>query len=85
MDFAEGRAMITYDRRPGVIRFLHTEVPDLLQGQGIAAGLARFVLAFSRDAGLEVLPLCPYVKAYIERHPDWRDVVSPGFDWSRGG
>jgi predicted GNAT family acetyltransferase len=57
------------------ITFTHTEVPEELEGHGIASQLARFVLDDARARGLEVIPLCPFIKAYIARHPEYQDLV----------
>ncbi len=58
----------------GTMRMTHTEVPPAQQGRGIAAALVREALAHARRAGLKVEPLCPYVRDFMDRHPDSRDV-----------
>lgn len=57
------------------IALVHTEVPDELQGQGIGSALVKFALEFAKKNELTVLPNCPFVAAYIERHPEWQDIV----------
>lgn len=57
------------------IALIHTEVPDELQGQGIGSAIMRTALQHARDNELTVLPYCPFVAAYIERHPEWSDIV----------
>lgn len=57
----------------------HTEVPVALEGQGIGSALARFALDFARERQLEVMPLCPYMAAYMARHPETHDILMPGF------
>lgn len=54
---------------------IHTEVPDELQGQGIGSAMVRTALQHARDNELIVLPYCPFVAAYLERHPEWSDIV----------
>ena len=66
---------VTYRRRPGRIAFQHTEVDDRFEGQGIGSKLIRTVLDRARDDDLAVLPFCPFVKAYIERHPEYLELV----------
>ena len=66
---------VTYRRRPGRIAFQHTEVDDRFEGQGIGSRLIRTVLDQARSDGLAVLPFCPFVKAYIERHPEYLGLV----------
>lgn len=57
------------------IALVHTEVPEELQGQGIGSDLVRTALEFAREKELTVLPYCPFVAAYLERHPEWSDLV----------
>jgi predicted GNAT family acetyltransferase len=70
-----GPALIAYHRRDGVIDLLHTEVPPAAEGKGIAGALARYALEDARASGLRVIPSCPYVAAYIRRHPEYADLV----------
>ncbi|HYL86200.1 MAG TPA: GNAT family N-acetyltransferase [Candidatus Angelobacter sp.] len=70
------RALITYRRSPERITFLHAEVPPPLEGQGLAAKLARTALEFARANHLEVVPLCPYVSSFIRKHREYQDLVS---------
>jgi predicted GNAT family acetyltransferase len=70
-------AEIVYQRMRDRIVFLHTEVPESLEGHGIAARLAQFALDDARARHLSVIPLCPYVAAYIARHPAYLDLVPP--------
>jgi uncharacterized protein len=59
-----------------VITFTHTIVPPELEGQGIASRLIKAALADVRGRGLKVVPQCPFVAAYIDKHPEWRDVLA---------
>ncbi len=70
------RALLTYRRFPDRIIFNHSEVPPPLEGQGLAARLARTALDFARANHLRVVPLCPYVAAFIRRHAEYHDLVS---------
>jgi len=54
----------------------HTETPVAARGRGIASQLTRGVLEEARSRGLKVVPRCPFVAAYIDRHPDFRDLVA---------
>jgi hypothetical protein len=67
-----------YTRLPGVITFTHTEIDPAREGQGLGSTLARAALDDARAAGLRVRPRCPFVRAYIERHPEYADLVDPG-------
>lgn len=76
----EQTAVLEYTRATRLIVYNHTEVPQDLEGQGIASQLAKTALEFARSSQLEVMPLCPYVAAYIRRHPEYRDVLRRGFN-----
>ena len=58
-----------------VITFVHTEVPPELGGKGIGSKLIKGALDQVRTAGLKVIPQCPFVKAFIEKHPDYQDLL----------
>lgn len=68
-------AVLTYRREPGSIVFLHTGVPEKLEGRGIARKLAVAGLEFAKENGLAVVPLCPFVAAYIKKHPEYLGIV----------
>ena len=70
------RAFVDYRRFPDRIVFTHTEVPPPLEGKGLAAKLARTALDFARANHLRIVPLCPYVAAYIRKHTEAHDLVS---------
>lgn len=62
---------VAYRRVPGRIAFDHTEIDERFEGEGVGSTLVRHVLDEARDAGLGVLPFCPFVRSWIERHPDY--------------
>jgi hypothetical protein len=64
-----------YKRINGVLTILHTEVPKELGGRGIGSSLIRGVLDRARAQRLKVDPLCPFAKGYIERHPEYADLL----------
>jgi predicted GNAT family acetyltransferase len=64
-----------YRRRPGLIAFVHTLTDPRFEGQGLASQLVRTALADARADGLAVLPFCPFVRGYIERHTEYLDLV----------
>lgn len=63
-----------------VITFTHTIVPSALEGRGIASRLIRHGLSEARDRGLRVVPQCPFVAAYIRKHPEWADLLVQPLD-----
>lgn len=69
-------ALIDYRNRPGKIVYTHTEVPPQLEGRGIGSAMARAALDYARQSGIKVVPLCPFVKSYIERHQEYADLVA---------
>jgi predicted GNAT family acetyltransferase len=68
-------AYSNYRREGSVLTVLHTEVPKALGGRGIGSALARGLLDIARVQGLTVKPLCPFVKAYIDKHPEYADLL----------
>lgn len=69
-------AIAEYRLRPGRVTFTHTEVPDALEGRGIGKRLVKAALDDVRAKGLKVVPACPFVKHYIETHPEERDLLA---------
>lgn len=58
-----------------LIVFTHTEVEAGYEGKGVGSQLARTALDDARTRGLGVVPLCPFIKGWIDRHPDYADLV----------
>ena len=59
------------------VLFTHTEVPPALEGQGVGSALIRAALESVRRRGLKVVPLCSFVAAYMQRHPETRELRAP--------
>ena len=74
---ADGEVMgiAAYRLRPGLIAFTHTEVDPRLEGRGAGSRLAREALDDARRRELAVLPFCPYINGWIERHPEYTELV----------
>jgi len=70
-------AVLTYRLAGERITLIHTGVPETLEGHGIAGKLAQFALDDARARCLAVIPRCPYVVRYIQRHSAYADVVTP--------
>jgi predicted GNAT family acetyltransferase len=68
----------SYRRTEGTISYTHTEIKPEFEGRGLGGRLIRAALDRAREEGLEVLPVCPFVREYIERHPDQLDLVPEG-------
>lgn len=75
----DGRtAVLKYRRRDGNLYLVHTEVPPALEGRGIGSRLAKHALEQARAEGLKVVPWCPFVRGYIEKHPEYEPLVTAG-------
>jgi hypothetical protein len=72
----DGHIAATYYKiDAGVITFIHTEVPPELSGKGIGSKLIQGALDQVRAEGLKVIAQCPFVKGYIEKHPEYADLL----------
>jgi predicted GNAT family acetyltransferase len=66
---------ISYRLAPDPVVLLHTEVLPSHEGKGLGARLVADALDDIRARGLHVVPICPFVRSYIRRHPDYADLV----------
>ena len=64
-----------YETEPGRIVFTHTVVRPKFEGRGIGSRLAKFAVDDVRDRGLRIKPVCPFVRAYLKRHPEYDSIV----------
>ena len=69
-------SVLDYDLSGGRVVFTHTGVPPAYRGQGLAAQLVEAGLQWAREQGLKVVPACSYVHVYIQRHPEWQNLVA---------
>jgi predicted GNAT family acetyltransferase len=65
-----------YRLEPGRVVFTHTEVDSAFEGQGLGSKLASGALDSVRGSGLAIVPLCPFIAAYVRRHPEYQDLVA---------
>jgi uncharacterized protein len=75
LDVDGEQAVAYYRRTPGVITFTHTEVPQALSGRGIGSKLVRGALEAARAQGLKVESRCPFVSAFLGKHPEYNDLI----------
>jgi hypothetical protein len=68
-------ANLYYRIEPGVITLVHTEVPPALGGRGVGSTLVRGALDAIRAKGLKVIAKCPFVAAYMGKHPEFNDLA----------
>jgi uncharacterized protein len=72
----DGHLAATYYKlADGVITFVHTEVPPELGGQGVGSRLVKGALDQVRADGLKVIAQCPFVKAWIDKHGEYADLL----------
>jgi predicted GNAT family acetyltransferase len=62
-------AVLLYERTAGSLRLIHTEVPAALRGRGLAEQLVKAALDRGHAEGLRIVAICPYVRAYLKKHP----------------
>jgi len=73
---AEPVAVAQYELEPGKIVVTHVIVPPEMRGQGVATELAHAVIASAREEGLKVRPLCSFMAAHFEKHPEDCDLLA---------
>jgi uncharacterized protein len=80
MEDGEVAGFVTYepDRDRRVITLVHTEIDDRFEGKGYGGRLARAALDEVKANGWQVVPRCPFIAGWIERHPDYADLVVRG-------
>ena len=72
-----GTAFIDYTVAGNVRTLTHAEVPVALRGGGVAARLTSGALQLARSQGIKVVPRCPYIVTFMERHPEYQDLMAP--------
>jgi predicted GNAT family acetyltransferase len=68
-------ASLEYRLSEGKIILMHTEVPDKIAGRGIGSALAEYAFNHARANHLPVKVYCPFVQAWLKRHPEYDDLV----------
>ena len=68
--------VISYQAAPGQLTLIHTKVDSAFEGKGIASRLVAGALEDIRRRGLSLVPVCPFVRAYLRRHPEQVDLVA---------
>jgi predicted GNAT family acetyltransferase len=71
-------AFLDYRKSGSIYTLVHTEVPQAVSGRGIGSKLIRGVLESLRQDGARIIVKCPFVKAYIEKHPEFRELIEAG-------
>jgi uncharacterized protein len=66
-----------YELTDDTIVFLHTVVAEEYEGRGVGGAIARYALDDARARGLHVRALCPFIRGWMERHPQYSDLIRP--------
>jgi uncharacterized protein len=74
-------AVVVYEKAGDLLRLIHTEVPESLEGKGMGSKLVGAVLRFAQENKVSVVPLCPFVAQYMKRHPEYNATVDPPHRW----
>lgn len=72
----EFTSVADYVPSAGVLTITHLVVPVELRGRGVASQLAQGVVEYAREHGLKLRPVCPFMVTYLERHPEYQDLVA---------
>jgi len=74
-------AFINYGETENQIALVHTEAEPALAGTGAAAAVVEKTLQYIKESGKKLLPFCPYVFAFIKKHPEWKVIVDENFGY----
>jgi predicted GNAT family acetyltransferase len=67
---------IRYRRENGAVALVHTDVDPVYEGKGLAGALVEGALQDLRERGVRVIPVCPFVRSWLRRHPEYTDLVA---------
>ena len=74
------KAKIEYDLQKDRMFLVHTEVPPALAGKGVGNALVEKTLHYLDENNLKLVPLCPFVAAYVKKHPEWKKLLAAGIN-----
>ncbi|WP_374164784.1 GNAT family N-acetyltransferase [Arcticibacter sp. MXS-1] len=69
------RSFVEYEIRDNVIYLTHTEVPEELEGRGVASAMVEMIMQDIEKRGLQLVPYCSYVRVFLKRHPEWNRLL----------
>ncbi|NUT21248.1 MAG: N-acetyltransferase [Hamadaea sp.] len=75
-DGDELAGFVTYQLTGAIIAYTHTEVIPEYEGKGVGSTLARAVLDDARAKGRTVVPICPFIHGWLDKHPEYEDIVA---------
>ena len=73
-------AELLYRTRAGRLILVHTEVPEALGGRGLGGELVRAAIGKATAEGMTLVPLCPFARGWLERHPE--EAAKVAIDWT---
>lgn len=71
----DGTALVAYRKDGDRLVLIHTEVPEQFAGQGVGSRLARGVFELIRASGRKAVVRCPFLKAWVAKHPEYDDII----------
>lgn len=72
-------AFIDFIRAEDKMYLTHTEVPNTLEGQGLGSALVKHALEAIKKEERKLVPLCPFVASYVKQHPEYHQLLAPGY------
>jgi predicted GNAT family acetyltransferase len=76
MDFDGKKALVGFKKETdGTLNLVHTEVPPEFEGKGVGSQLVKQTLEQIKTTNKKIIPSCPFVAAYIKRHPEYESLV----------
>ena len=76
MQLGDQIAMVKYILGSSEMIFTHTEVPEAFEGHGVASKMAKVAIEYAKEKGMRIRPMCPYIAAYIKRHPEYQSITA---------
>jgi len=70
-------AIIEYELSDGILKLIHTEVPPESEGKGVGSAIVLKALNYAKENNFKIVPICPFVQAYLKRHPQWNEIINP--------
>lgn len=72
------KSKIEYELQKDRMFLIHTEVPQALAGKGVGNAIVEKTLQYLETNNLKLVPLCPFVAAYVKKHPEWKNLLVQG-------
>lgn len=76
LSLGDKAAYADYHLSGNVMTIFHVYTPPEFRGKGIAAQVAKFALEYIRANNLKILPQCPYMRDYMDKHPECQDLLA---------